>query len=182
MLIGKNPKIRRRRVFDVGEFVVIMVCVCVGSVRTVRATRDKSVHRVAAQPGKFSAAFRAEISVIWTFVDGNILSKRSQQSLPDHVNVCVLRIVGHEIFPAQNPIWRSGPNCAFCIQARHILIVPGIHDPGEAQLPVVVQTLNGGRAHLGAAQGRQQHRRQDGDDGNHHQQLDQSETSGIRCQ
>jgi hypothetical protein len=52
-----------------------------------------------------------------------------------------------------------------------------VHVAGQAQLLVVVQTTDPIGAPFGSAQRRQEHRGQDGDDGNHDQQLDQCETN-----
>ena len=56
-----------------------------------------------------------------------------------------------------------------------ILVVVGIHDPGQCQLFVVVETGGAQRLLFGLGQRRQQQRRQDGNDGDDHQQLDEGE-------
>ena len=61
---------------------------------------------------------------------------------------------------------------------ENAIVVAGIHVPGHDQLPVVAQALGCLGLLFGTRQGRQQQRRQDGNNGDHHQQLDQSE--GLR--
>jgi len=56
-------------------------------------------------------------------------------------------------------------------------IVIGIHAPTERELPVVVKALNADGFQFGLAQSRQQHRRQNGDDGDDHQQFNERESA-----
>ena len=61
---------------------------------------------------------------------------------------------------------------------QDVLVVGDIHLPGQTQLLLTVQTHGRGRFGLGLGQRRQQHRRENGDDGNDYQQLDQGEGRG----
>jgi hypothetical protein len=64
---------------------------------------------------------------------------------------------------------------------RQILaVIAGIHKPRQAKLFVIAHALDCHGSLFGPAQGRQQQRSQNGNDGNDHQQLDQSETPANR--
>lgn len=60
---------------------------------------------------------------------------------------------------------------------QRVLIVRRIHDGPNPQLFEVVEALACTRFAFGAAHGRQEHRAQDPDDGNHHQELNQCEST-----
>ena len=65
-----------------------------------------------------------------------------------------------------------------CIPVRvydKTFIVIRVHEPSQAQLLLVVGASDLPRFIFGLIQGRQQHRRQDGYDGDHNQQLDKCE-------
>jgi hypothetical protein len=66
------------------------------------------------------------------------------------------------------------------IDAR-VAIVTCVHRPGFAHLAGVVHTLDSLGLHFGFRQSRQQHRRQDGDDGYNDEQFNQGESFGGSC-
>ncbi len=55
---------------------------------------------------------------------------------------------------------------------KDVVVIIGIHDPTEAELPEIAQTLNALGSDLGFAQSWQQHRRKDRDDCDDNEQLD----------
>ena len=57
-----------------------------------------------------------------------------------------------------------------------IIVVPGIHDIGEGDLLQVVEADHALGLLLGLGQRWQQHRGENGDDGDHNQQLNQGES------
>ena len=59
--------------------------------------------------------------------------------------------------------------------ARVLLVILRVHCRGNAHLALVVDATDAQRLGLGLGQSRQEHARQDRDDGDHHQQLNQRE-------
>ena len=59
---------------------------------------------------------------------------------------------------------------------ENIVVIGEVHEPRGRQLLLVVDALNALRSGLGPGQGGQEERGQDGNDGDNHQQLDESET------
>jgi hypothetical protein len=57
-----------------------------------------------------------------------------------------------------------------------VLIVARIHHPAELELLEVAHATDGVRLGFGLAQCGQKHRRQNGDDGDHHQQFDEGKS------
>ncbi len=59
-----------------------------------------------------------------------------------------------------------------------VMVVSRVHLPGFAQLVSIIHALNALGLNFSLAQSRQQHRRQDGDNGDHDQQFDQGKSVG----
>jgi hypothetical protein len=66
------------------------------------------------------------------------------------------------------------------VRDKMAIVVPVTKDPGESELALVVEARNGGGAFPGLAQRRQQHSRQDRDDGDHNQEFDEGEKGAPR--
>ena len=52
-------------------------------------------------------------------------------------------------------------------------VILAIHHPGQRELLFIAAANRARRPQLGLRKSREQHRRQDGDDGNHHEQFDE---------
>jgi hypothetical protein len=65
------------------------------------------------------------------------------------------------------------------VQGQPVIVVGRIHHPAEGQLFGVVDALDALGAGFSAAQSRQQHGGQDGDNRDHYQQLDQRECRAM---
>ena len=90
--------------------------------------------------------------------------------LPLQENVCTTRRIIVEIASAPGHVCGGRPAGG---RGDGIAAVIRIQLPRQLQLFHVGQTFDALGLHFGPGQCRQQHRRQDGDDGDHHQQFNQ---------
>jgi hypothetical protein len=60
-----------------------------------------------------------------------------------------------------------------------VLKIGGVHEHAYAHLPMDVYAIGNVGFGFGPSERRQEQRRQDGDNGNHHQEFDQRESSGL---
>ena len=65
------------------------------------------------------------------------------------------------------------------MRRQRAVVVVHIHTHGQAELAEIIVAGNSPARLLGLAQSRQQHRRQNGDDGDDHEQFDQRERAWL---
>lgn len=79
------------------------------------------------------------------------------------------------------PVGRSGGDAADVVAVGKVrelvVVIAGIDGEADDDLALVVEAFGGDRGVLGAAQRRQQHRGENSNDGNDHEQLDERERS-----
>ena len=81
---------------------------------------------------------------------------------------------GGDLRGVEGDLNRSKP----CFQ-EGVIVVVGIHQHPDAQLPEIVHTLRPPTRFLGARKSGQEHAGQDGDNGNHHQELDECKSLAV---
>src|SRR5690606_21737512 len=91
--------------------------------------------------------------------------------------VRVVRIGGIVIEPAPDP---SRAGVGEVIPHEAVLVVTGVEDPCEGELFLVAEALHAVGLGLCLGKRGQEHAREDGDDRDHHQQLDEGEATGAR--
>lgn len=150
VFIDKYPKIDGRRKVDIGHLPVhVITCL-----RTVTTAIDVGIHGDATDARDGLAAHHTGINIRWAFIDANILSVRANFSIRQKNGICVVRMIGLEIEPAIDPA--AAAAVAAVVGWQFILVVGGVQDPGQGQLLLIPQTVNGLGADLGNTEGWQQ--------------------------
>ena len=72
----------------------------------------------------------------------------------------------------------GGHRLVTSIQNQQLTVIIGIHGPGQNELPLVVQALNAEGLRLSLRERWQEQGGEDGDDRNHHQELDERKCRG----
>ena len=88
----------------------------------------------------------------------------------------VVRVIIREVLPTVDPARIRISSAAVLVGRQGAIVIIWIHRPCQRQLFDVGHALDGLGSLLGARQGGQKQGRQDGDDGDDHQQFDQGET------
>ena len=142
-----------------------------------------SPHRVAARAGDAGGASVEYFDlglVVGAAVEPHlpVVVQPIKQALPD---AGVVRVVGGAVV-AYPSVGGIAPDAVFVVGVvgRHAaVVVVDVHLPAKLQLLDVVEAGGGADARRGPAQRGQQQRRKDGDNGDHHQQFDQSKRLRI---
>jgi len=138
-----------------------------------------SPHRVAASAGDAGGATVEYFDlglVVGATVEPHlpVIVQLVKQALPD---AGVVQVVGGAVV-AYPSVGGVAPDAVFVVGVvgRHAaVVVVDVHLPAKLQLLDVAEAGGGQPARLGPAQRGQQQRRENGDDGNHDQQLDEGE-------
>jgi len=138
-----------------------------------------SPHRVAARAGDAGGATVEYLDlglVVGAAVEPHlpVIVQLVKQALPD---AGVVKVVGGAVV-ADPGVGGVAPDAVFVVGVvgRHAaVVVVDVHLPAKLQLLDVAEASGGQTARLGPAQRGQQQRRENGDDGNHDQQLNEGE-------
>src|SRR5262245_8236986 len=135
---------------------------------------DVGIQRVTAHFGKFHSVQNDRASVRRTFVDGGRLQVVGEQRvsrIEQQIEICERRWIPVAI--PQDPEFESIGWAGVSVGRELVHVISGIQLQGQGQLALVVHALNLPRLLLRGGQSWQEQTRQNGDDGNHHQQFDQ---------
>jgi hypothetical protein len=90
----------------------------------------------------------------------------------ERLRVSVIAAVNPKVGPG------GGHRRVTSIQSQHLPVIVGVHGPAQNELPLVIDALNAKGLRLGFRERWQEQGGEDGDDRNHHQELDERKCRG----
>ena len=167
VLVNKHKDSRGSKSDNLGEIVPVsqpvMPIKCQPFFTINYRNRQPAIHRVTAESRQLGS------------FDGRAIRRAAKDANRSRVQSAgydiALRGVGLGV--AEHPGAGRAAQVKRYVQRQPVVVVVGIHGPGESELLEIVQALGTLSARLGSVQSRQQHPRQNRDAGDDDQQFDQ---------
>jgi len=173
VLIDEDHAFDWFRLLNVGQLAKIRIS---RALHPVNIAIHSSIHRETANFGfgrDFTVDDRALIRRTAIGLDGGVIFIK--QAPPDVGLVGGSWVKGDIVL---NPGFVG--RVANPVGNQHLIVIPGVKDPAHRQLLQVADAANAERFGLGLAERRQQHARQNGDNGDDHEQFDERESGSPR--